>query len=54
MEPLDANATGGDAFDLSDLGLGAVSFVRITDLGEDSTAPTAGFDLDAVGAVHLR
>jgi len=54
MEPLDADATGGDAFDLLDLGLSAVSFVRIKDLGEDNTAPTAGFDLDAIGAVHLR
>lgn len=54
MEPLDPQATGGDAFDLADLGLTEVSFVRVMDLGQDTTAPTAGFDLDAIGAVQLR
>lgn len=38
---------GGDLFDLADLGLDAVQFVRITD------APVSGtFDLDAVAAIH--
>jgi hypothetical protein len=52
--PLDPAVTGGDAFDLADLGLEEARFIRIRDLGDDDTAPTAGFDLDAVGGVYLR
>ncbi len=46
---------GGDAFDLEDLKLESIRFVRITDLqnslGNDKTT---GFDLDAVIALHCR
>lgn len=54
MEPLDPELIGGDAFDLADVGLQEAKFVRIRDLSTQGDAPTAGFDLDAVGAVHLR
>ncbi len=54
MDPLDPTLSGGDAFDLADLGLTEAKFVRIRDLSTEGDAPTAGFDLDAVGAVHLR
>ncbi len=50
---LTAQAAGGDAYDLAALGLKQISFVRIRDLAQDGAAPTAGFDLDAVGAVHF-
>ena len=52
-DPLDAEVTGGDPFDLAEVGLRAARFVRIRDLSERGEAPTAGFDLDAVGVVHL-
>lgn len=51
---------GGDRFDIGDLGLAFVRYVRITDVGdmitdEGSMVPSgdkAGFDLDAVGAIN--
>jgi hypothetical protein len=45
---------GGDLFDLADLGLESVRYVRIRDLSTSGTAPSAGFDLDAVGLLHWR
>ncbi len=50
--PLDPALTGGDAFDLEELGLEAVRFVRVRDLA-GGAGPAAGFDLDAIGAIHL-
>lgn len=52
--PLDPDLSGGDAFDLADLGLEWARYVRIRDLLEDgnSTGNNVGFDLDAVGVVH--
>ena len=52
--PLDADASGGDPFDLSELGVEEIRFVRVSDRGGAGLEPSAGFDLDAVGAVHLR
>ena len=59
MDPLDP-ASGGDRFDLADVGLDFVRFVRITDAGSlvddpgnHSYAGTkGGFDLDAAAAIH--
>ncbi|MGQ0636011.1 MAG: hypothetical protein ACT4QC_15480 [Planctomycetaceae bacterium] len=55
INPTDPEAAGGDPFDLKDVGLAVVRFIRITDLenaaGDDGAA---GFDLDAVAAVHSR
>jgi hypothetical protein len=45
---------GGDVFDLAELGVQRARFVRILDLSEAGAAPTAGFDLDAVGLLHWR
>ena len=50
--PLDPQQTGGDPFDLADVGLQHARFVRIEDLAEEGEAPNAGFDLDAVGFVR--
>jgi hypothetical protein len=50
--PLDPSATGGDRFDLADLGLNSANFVRIRDVSDNGEQPTAGFDLDAVGLVN--
>lgn len=51
--PLWPPMAGGDPFDLADLGLDAVRFVRIRDLSQEGDGTSAGFDLDAVGAVHI-
>lgn len=51
LDPTDPDVAGGDGFDLADLGLERARFVRITDRGEGASAPTAGFDLDAVAVV---
>src|SRR5438067_529908 len=57
INPADPEKAGGDAFDLADLKvkLKVIRFVRITDLGNAAGANgTAGFDLDAVIAVHSQ
>jgi hypothetical protein len=51
--PLDPELTGGDAFDLADLGLARARYVRIRDLSSSGEGMTAGFDLDAVGLIHV-
>jgi hypothetical protein len=52
--PLDPERTGGDAFDLSALGLSNARFVRVTDVSLAGATPSAGFDLDAVGIVNVE
>jgi len=51
---LDVEVTGWDAFDLATVGLERAKFIKIRDLSdpEDAVAPSAGFDLDAVGVIH--
>ncbi|MBI1312185.1 hypothetical protein GC176_12915 [bacterium] len=55
IDPTNPKIAGGDAFDLKEIGIKVVRFVRITDVqsfgGDDGAA---GFDLDAVTAVHSR
>ena len=53
-QDLDPELSGGDVFDLSDLGLNEVRFVRITDMSLSGETPSAGFDLDAVGLIHFE
>ena len=53
-ESLDAIETGGDGFDLNEIGVEAVQFIKITDMALRGSAPSAGFDLDAVGAVNFE
>ena len=52
--PLDPALTGGDAFDLSTIGLERAKYIRIRDLATDGGSPSAGFDLDAVGLIHSQ
>jgi len=55
LVPLDPERTGGDAFDLAELGVARARFVKIRDLGTlEPAGTTSGFDLDAIGAVHLE
>ena len=60
-DPTNPDSSGGDSFDLSEVGLDTAYFVKLTDVTEiilqDTSHPyydpTAnGFDLDAVVAVH--
>lgn len=51
----DPEKAGGEAYDLKDVGLKVIRFVRITDLQNKLGGEgTMGFDLDAVAAVHSR
>ena len=55
ISPVDPEKAGGDPFDLKDVGLEMIRFVRITDLDNSTgSGGTTGFDLDAVAAVHSR
>lgn len=55
IPPDQVEKAGGDPFDLQDLKLESIRFVRITDLGNSlGNDKTVGFDLDAVVAVHSR
>jgi hypothetical protein len=50
--PLDPEQSGGDAFDLAELGLESARYVRVRDLSGSGTSNNAGFDLDAIGLIH--
>ena len=52
--PVDASITGGDGFDLADLGLSSAKFIRIVDASIEGAGDGAGFDLDAVALVHCE
>lgn len=62
IDPLDPSVSGGDQFDLASVGLAWVAYVRISDVAgafpdvgdmpQFSVSPNAGFDLDAVAALH--
>lgn len=61
IDPLDPSVSGGDSFDLADVGLSSAVYVRITDGGD--TIPdlgnrvppgnSGGFDLDAIASLHV-
>lgn len=51
--PLDPKRTGGDAFDLADVGMKRARYVKIHDLAKDAEGNAAGFDLDAVGIANV-
>jgi hypothetical protein len=55
LDPTDPAVSGGDTFDLADVGVRLARFVRIRDggLGLGPIGPgTRGFDLDAVAVIH--
>ncbi len=55
IDPTDPKKAGGDPFDLKDVGLKVIRFVRITDIQSSGAKDgAAGFDLDAVAACHSR
>jgi hypothetical protein len=51
IDPLDPEAAGGDAFDLAELGLEFVRYVRLEDMPDDAP-DIRTFDLDAVAIVN--
>ena len=50
-DPTNPDVSGGDQFDLADIGLSWIRYVRLTDCG-DAVADGGLFDLDAVAAVN--
>jgi hypothetical protein len=65
VDPTDPELAGGDAFDLGELGLARVNFVRVRDRSREHWTAlggltycdpgnngAGGFDLDAIAAVH--
>lgn len=54
ISPFDPLVAGGDAFDLSEIGVARARFVRVRDVGKIAAAPNAGFDLDALAIVHAE
>jgi hypothetical protein len=60
IDPTDPAVSGGDSFDLATVGLDWAAYVRITDPGAAIPDPgnlippgiNAGFDLDAIAAIH--
>jgi len=55
ISPFDAVAAGGDAFDLADIGVKRAKFIRIRDMNRVcSSAPSAGFDLDAISIINAE
>lgn len=51
---LSLEVTGGDGFDLAEVGLSRARYVRIRDLWGVGATPSQGFDLDAVGLIHFE
>lgn len=53
VDPLDPQVSGGDGFDLAEVGLERARYVRITDR-EDLVGAAGVFDLDAVGIINVE
>jgi hypothetical protein len=51
IDPTDPAVAGGDAYDLSEIGVGIARYVKITDR-VDLTGSAGVYDLDAVAIVH--
>ena len=51
-DPTDPSQSGGDAFDLADVGLSYATYIQITDAAELVPDLGSSFDLDAVVAVY--
>jgi hypothetical protein len=56
IDPAHPEAAGGDPFDLATIGVKKARFVRIRDANAKipAKAPTAGFDLDGIAALHFE
>jgi hypothetical protein len=56
ISAVDFNVSGGDGFDLAQVGLSEARYIRVKDSGKNKMygAPGGGFDLDAVAVIHGR
>jgi hypothetical protein len=56
ISPFDPSVSGGDPFDLHDIGVTRATFVKIVDQGGEpcTTAINNGFDLDAIAIVNAQ
>lgn len=52
--PVDPAVTGGNAFDLADIGVASARYVRVVDKTGFGGPPSVGFDLDAIAAVNIE
>lgn len=53
ISPFDAEAAGGDPFDLADIGMERARYIRIDDLASSGGfPPSVGFDLDAIAVIN--
>lgn len=52
VDPLDPESSGGDLFDLADIGVSSARYVRVTDREDLGDALDCCFDLDAVGVFN--
>lgn len=52
-DPTNPEQAGGDAFDLAEIDLSSARYIKLRDIaGQDLGGDAAGFDLDAVAAIH--
>ena len=52
ISPFDVDNAGGEAFDLSDIGVESARYIRIRDLNGSGGGGAVGFDLDAIAVVN--
>ncbi len=52
ISPFDPTVAGGEAYDLSAIGLAKARYIRIRDAGNGGGAGSAGFDLDAIAVIN--
>jgi hypothetical protein len=52
ISPFDTVAAGGDAFDLSEIGVASARYIMIRDISDYGGGSTAGFDLDAISVIN--
>lgn len=52
ISPFDPDAAGGEAYDLSDIGMSEAKYIRIRDVKGKGSTGTAGFDLDAISVIN--
>jgi hypothetical protein len=52
ISPFDVDEAGGEAYDLSDIGITDARYVIIRDLNDSGGGGTAGYDLDALSVIN--
>ncbi|MBU4483795.1 hypothetical protein KKA47_00060 [bacterium] len=52
IDPFDPDVSGGDPFDLADIGIEKARYIRIIDLSNGGGPNNSGFDLDAIAVIN--